>query len=466
MGPHPTSLPVGNPTSSYWLSQPHPQLQNFCSSEKLPAYADTVIIGSGISGSLIAHELCTRRSHGADKPVIMLEARSLASGATGRNGGHIKPDCYKNFASYQRRHGTEVAKSLCRFELDNMRESVKFITEQGLAETVDLVETKSVDFFMTQKAWVDAQESLKLYSKANGDLREIEAYDKAEAENKFRFSGICGAVTYPACSLWPYKLAVGLVEKAVANGMQLFTHTAALKITPASERKWQIHTSRGPILCDKIFHATNGYVSHLLPELTRKVVPVKGNVIAMEPSPELAACPLPHTAGVQWGEDFDYMIQRPVDGKPLIYGGGDLHHKRKLLGPVGDADDSTTTPEIVSALLRFPIDHIRGWGPESIPRYTWSGVMGLTADGFPFVGGVPGRPGQFASVGYTGHGMARVVLTIRALMQAFFNEPIDSRVPQLYFDITKRLEEKDDEWEVMLNRAYETAQAERLLAKF
>ncbi|KAF4956240.1 hypothetical protein FSARC_11639 [Fusarium sarcochroum] len=169
MAPFPTPLPVDNPTSSYWLSQPHSQLQNFKASEEVPNYADTVIIGSGISGSLIAHHLYERRSN---EPIVMLEVRSLASGATGRN------DCYKNFAPYQRRYGTEVAKSLCRFELDNMRESVKFIKEQGLAGAISLVETKSVDFFMTQRAWDDAKESLKLYAEADGGLSEIKAYDK------------------------------------------------------------------------------------------------------------------------------------------------------------------------------------------------------------------------------------------------------------------------------------------------
>ncbi|KAF5598367.1 FAD dependent oxidoreductase [Fusarium pseudocircinatum] len=416
--------------------------------------------GSGISGSLIANEL-SRRSQGFNKSVVMLEARSLASGATGRNGGHIKPDCYKNFAAFQRRYGSEAAESLCRFELDNMKESVSFIEQQGLAGAVDLVETHSVDFFMTQKAWDDAQESLKLYAEAGGDLSEIKAFDKAEAEEKYRASGVFGAVTYPACSLWPYKLAVAVIQKAVDSGLQLFTHTPALEVTSATERRWQVRTNRGIVLCDAVFHATNGYASHLLPELTRKVVPVKGNVVAIEPSKEFAARPLGHTAGIQWGEDFDYMIQRPTDGKPLIYGGGDLHHHRRLLGPIGDADDSTTTPEIISALLQFPVKHFQQWGETSNARYTWSGVMGFTADGFPLVGEVPGRPGQFISAGYTGHGMARAVLTIRALMQQYFGEAVDSRVPQLYFDIANRLQNKDDEWENMLDEAYDTS----LLAK-
>lgn len=48
--------------------------------------AETVIIGSGITGTLIAHGLL-ERDHGSDgKRVVMLEARNFCGGATGRNG--------------------------------------------------------------------------------------------------------------------------------------------------------------------------------------------------------------------------------------------------------------------------------------------------------------------------------------------------------------------------------------------
>ncbi|KAF7556144.1 hypothetical protein G7Z17_g1659 [Cylindrodendrum hubeiense] len=430
----PAPLPIANPTSSYWMHQPHPVLENFCSSEELPSHVETVIIGSGISGALIAHDLISRCPNVADKRVVMLEARSVASGATGRNGGHIKPDCYKNFASFQERHGSETAKTLCRYELENMKASAQFIIDEGLDKAVDLVKTNAVDLFLDEKAWEDAKAALKLQLEAGGDLSDITVHDKAQSEEKYRFNDVLGAVSYPACSLWPYKLAVGLIEKAMSNGLQLFTNTPALAVSLAANGKWQIETSKG--------------------HFVGKIVPVKGNVVAIEPSLDFASRPLDHTCSLQWGSDFDYMIQRPTDGNPLIFGGCDLAHPRKLTGPIGDADDSTTTPEIVDALLQFPVKYMRGWGNEASARISWSGIMGFTADELPFVGELPGRTGQFVAAGYTGHGMARVFLAIKALMQLAHNEAIDPRVPRVYFDIERRLKQKDDEWETMLEEAY------------
>jgi hypothetical protein len=79
----PVTLPHPNPTESYW-HDPLSRLANYRSSEVLPQYVDTVIVGSGISGAMIAWNLL---GHGQDgKDILMLEARTAVGGATGRNG--------------------------------------------------------------------------------------------------------------------------------------------------------------------------------------------------------------------------------------------------------------------------------------------------------------------------------------------------------------------------------------------
>ncbi|KAF5228925.1 hypothetical protein FAUST_10724 [Fusarium austroamericanum] len=438
------SLPVPNPTESYWMTQPHPFLEDFCSTENVPKNVDTVIIGSGIAGILIANDLLSRQP---GMKIAMLEAREACSGATGRNGGHIKPDCYRSFATFQKLYGTDQAISLCRFEMENMKEFVKFIREQGLAEAIDLVETRSVDFFMNAQSWSEAQESIKLYKEAAGDLPDIEVHGADETETKFGFVKCLGAVSYPACSLWPRKLAMCLLERAVDNGLMLFTKTPVTSVSGESEQDCTIESTKGTIKCHQVYHATNGYVSNLLPEFIGKVVPAKGIVVAVNPDATSLRPPMDHTCGVQWGEDFDYMIQRPSDGRPLIFGGRDLAHPDGLFGPVGDLDDSTTTPEIVKALIEFPTSFMKDWVAELPPRNVWSGIMGFTADEVPFVGNVPGRPGQFVVAGFMGHGMARVFLTIRSLLQLAHSEEVDSRVPKMYFDVEKRLKKPTPAWD-------------------
>jgi hypothetical protein len=90
----PVSLPHPNPTPSYWHSDtplnpiPHP-ISDLRSTPELPEYADYVVVGSGISGAMIAWGILERlekKGELTSKKVVMLEARAAVGGATGRNG--------------------------------------------------------------------------------------------------------------------------------------------------------------------------------------------------------------------------------------------------------------------------------------------------------------------------------------------------------------------------------------------
>jgi hypothetical protein len=116
-------------------------------------------------------------------------------------------------------------------------------------------------------------------------------------------------------------------------------------------------------------------------------------------------------------------------------------------------------PEIIQALQDLPNKHMSGWNvnpTKILPRFAWSGIMGLTSDELPFVGEVPSRQGQFMAAGYSGHGMARAFLTIRALLQGFLGEEIDQRVPLEYFRIRERLARRDTSWEAILRQNLKT----------
>jgi hypothetical protein len=79
----PVTLPRANPTISYWQDPPDTEITDYSSSEQVLEAADTLIVGSGITGSLVAWNLLQSQGNGR---VVMLEARQACSGATGRNG--------------------------------------------------------------------------------------------------------------------------------------------------------------------------------------------------------------------------------------------------------------------------------------------------------------------------------------------------------------------------------------------
>jgi hypothetical protein len=92
-------LPRDNPTEAAWQIPPDPLLQHFRFTEDLPTtLLDVVIIGSGLSGTSVAWHLLRDNTSTRKLSALMLEARDVCSGATGRNG--IPCDILMQAATY------------------------------------------------------------------------------------------------------------------------------------------------------------------------------------------------------------------------------------------------------------------------------------------------------------------------------------------------------------------------------
>ena len=80
-------FPTAHSTKSFWRSSIKP-IDQHRTTESLPSNADIVIIGAGYSGAAIAHHLIeeSKRLDRAIPSIVILEAREVCSGATGRNG--------------------------------------------------------------------------------------------------------------------------------------------------------------------------------------------------------------------------------------------------------------------------------------------------------------------------------------------------------------------------------------------
>lgn len=91
-------------TDSVWVHQdPYSQRPKFPKLTK-DLQAEVCIVGSGIAGVSTAYELVSR-----GVSVVLLEARDVVSGETGRTSGHLSSDGYMDIA---KKHGDEGAKNV------------------------------------------------------------------------------------------------------------------------------------------------------------------------------------------------------------------------------------------------------------------------------------------------------------------------------------------------------------------
>ena len=73
-------------------------------------------------------------------------------------------------------------------------------------------------------------------------------------------------------------------------------------------------------------------------------------------------------------------------------------------------------------------------------------VMGYTDDGFPYVGNIPGKQGQYICAGFNGHGMPQAFLSAKAVasMIADGTKPEDTDLPRLYRFTQERYTSKEE----------------------
>lgn len=147
-------------TSPFWLCDPHPQLSGY-QSASLSTEADIVIIGSGITGASIARTLLQNRIRqdvASEHPtVVMLEARDICSGATGRNGGHIL-ETGGAFAELADGVGMEAAKKIFKFRLSHLHEILNVADQWGLTNECQARKVQFLSVFFDEEPWSEALE--------------------------------------------------------------------------------------------------------------------------------------------------------------------------------------------------------------------------------------------------------------------------------------------------------------------
>ncbi|OLN96000.1 putative oxidoreductase OrdL 2 [Colletotrichum chlorophyti] len=455
----PVTLPVASPTESYWQSPPS-ALSTFTSSPALPSKTDTLIIGSGITGAAIANFLLSSSSS-LTPDITMLEARTLTSGATGRNGGHTKAASYRSFLHHASTLGTQAACTIARLELANIRAVHAFATE-NLKDT-ESRPCDTVDAIYDPEQWEAAKKAVEAMRLAmpGEDASRYEIYDAEEMRTRFRVaageeSGLCGGIGYEAGSISAYRFTTGLLELCVGKGMKLFTKTPALSVGKVDSNedgfRWVVETPRGSISARRVVLATNGYTAFLHPQFQGTIVPMRGQITAHRPGSKMPQEGLKTTYSFIYDGGYEYMIPKPPGTKfagDIVIGGGLVRAPNKGLGEYGTTNDAQLNP-VISSYLHETTPRYFGanWGdddPEGRVRAEWTGIMGFSPDGFPFVGEVPGEDGLWVCAGFQGHGMVLCWMCAKglvALLEGSGQEELREWFPDAFRVTSARLEKR------------------------
>ncbi|KAM6497814.1 FAD dependent oxidoreductase [Amanita muscaria] len=394
--------------------------------------------------------------------VVMLEARDVCSGATGRNGGHITPVLYPHYQWLKEEYGAEVAKEIIRFRLKHLPELLKVAAEEDLLEESQCREVEYFDVFHDKGLYSEAKELLSEYQKdlpLEGSRYKI--HEGEETIERLQLSSkTVGCLSTLGGAIHPYRLVTGILERLLEEYPQsfhLFSHTPCTAIKTCRDGLYEVLTPKGAIKTRHVVHATNAGASHLLPGMRERIVPLREAMTAQKPREGLGSSPgenkKPWTGDRSFVFyprqslfDFDYLTQqRMVDDEkaawPAPQGELMLGSNTKNIEDIGNVDDREWSRESESYLQQALGEYfeVKSKDKEEV-KGVWSGIIGTSSDGMPWVGRVPemisGRrvsrasdkggmaaAGEWLAAGYSGEGMVHAWLSGKTVAQLVLGLP-------------------------------------------
>ncbi|KAF2028091.1 nucleotide-binding domain-containing protein [Setomelanomma holmii] len=384
-------LPVADPTKSYWIEAAESPLRNYRSSEQLQEQTDVAIIGNEYADASTAywiHKCTEERSR--QPQVTILEARDICGSATGRNGGQLRPHAYSRYPIWRERFGPDGAMKLIVHEMAHLSAFKELAGQEGITEDVCLKFGETFDAAMTDEAWVRLKGALDAMRDDHGD-----------------------AVVHPSGQIWPYKFVHALLRILLrAGNLSIHANTSVTNVSERNADGWiNVKTARGTIRVRIVVHTTNRWAFHLLPEFDKLIIPKRATVNAIKAPPGF----IKHTGAQHWNN----TVNLPEPYNTIMLGGArpiNVHTPDAVM--MNDEEDRqfVGVPEFCES---WHASDVKDWpGPIKAELGMpvgeggcWTGIETSSADGFPFVGPIPGRERQFISAGFSGHGMPRILLS-------------------------------------------------------
>ena len=358
---------------------------------------DVCIIGGGYTGLSAALHLSKR-----GYKVILLEARKMGWGASGRNGGQLGSGQRKDQDFLEKKLGNADAARLWQ-----LAEDAKNLAKQIIAEHDIQCDLKPGVAHPDHKPGY-ATETRKYveHLKTRYGYQQIEYLqpdDMAELTGSDTYFG--GSLDMGAAHLHPLNYALGLAAAAQQCGAILHESTVVESYQEGSPNK--VISNRGVIEADAVILACNGYLGKLEKRMAGKIMPINNFIIATEPLDDTTAHSInPRDVAIA---DSRFVINyyRLSADKRLLFGGGENY--------------SRNFPADIKSFVRKPMLEIYPRFADKRIDYAWGGTLAVTLNRMPHFGRLS-NSGIYFAQGYSGHGVAMATLGGKIMADAIAGE--------------------------------------------
>jgi glycine/D-amino acid oxidase-like deaminating enzyme len=400
-------------TPSFWLDQlgPRPPRPALAGDRE----ADVCIVGGGFTGLWTAYEL-KRADPGL--VVVVLEARQVGFGASGRNGGWVLGKVSGSGDAWRARGGPDAPRAM-------VRAIQQTVEEVGAVVAVENIECdwKHGGTVSVAQSETQLQRLRQIVEAERRELGEDLAWQVLDADAmaaRIKVDGVRGGLYTPHCArVQPARLVDGLAAAAERAGVTIYESSPVTKLEPGLAV-----TKRGDVRARYLLRATEGYTADM-PGEHRALLPMNSSMIVTEPLPES------EWSRIGWngaetmldGSHLYTYSQRTADGRIAIGGRGVPYR----FGSRTDREGAV--PRRTVAELRARLASLFPTLADVPVARAWHGILGVSRDWCPTVGLDPVTGLGYAG-GYAGEGVAASNLAGRTLRDLVLGRETDlTRLP-------------------------------------
>ncbi len=364
--------------------------------------ADVAIVGAGLAGMSAAIELADRGYR-----VVLLEARQVGWGASGRNGGQAIAGLACDQSVIEGQLGRDDSKRVWDMTL----EAIRLIGQRRERFAIDC-------------DWRDGYLGLAVNERKARELREWHELMQRDYGYKTRWitpqempqwiasPRFHSGIHDPAGGhLHPLKYSMGLAAAAASLGVQIHEDSAVTEILPGRVAK--LRTAQGSVSASHVLLAGNVYLQGLAPALESRVMPVGTYIVTSEPiEPKLADSLVPSGSAVC---DTNFVLDyfRPTLDHRMLYG--------------GRVSYSTATPMNLAASMQQRMARTFPQLKDTKVEFAWGGFVDISMNRAPDFGRLSERlhgleRSDWSNVyylqGFSGHGLALTGLAGKLVAEA------------------------------------------------
>jgi gamma-glutamylputrescine oxidase len=346
--------------------------------------AKVCVIGGGFAGLNTALGLVERGT----EEVVLVEAREVGFGASGRNGGFVFGGFSRGEESLLRELGPRVARELYRGTID----AVALIRQRIDRYQMDC---EVVDAGIIWANWFRDPDVLRNRQRLLAEHYGVDWQwlPQAQLRDRIRSGRYHDGLFEPdAFHFHPLKYAHGLATAAMSRGMRLCENTPAIALEQRGSG-WRVSTPTGTIDAETVVLACGGYLANLRRRIDAAVLPIATYVMVTEPMGTRMDEILTTQAAV-YDTRFAFDYYRPLPDRRLLWGG--------RISVLDRAPGEVERMLYRDLLKVFP--QLDGIGIES----AWSGLMSYARHQMPQIGEL--ETGLWMAQAFGGHGVAPTTL--------------------------------------------------------